>query len=115
MRWAGKASAAKDPHLHSKVFSILLGHDIARRFRRAEQRVETPIDAALLRNAVVILRLWILPSRGKLYERHLIGSVAVDLIRAHVNEYGVARIPPRRFEQIERADGIDVEVVKRYV
>ena len=43
----------------------------------------------------------------------MIRTIAVDLVRGHVDERRFRAGPPRRFEQVQRADGVDVEVVER--
>ena len=62
-----------------------------------------------------MLRLRIVPTRFQLDERYLVGRIAVDLVRAHVDEHCLTGVSPGALEQIDRPDRVHVEVVERNV
>ena len=57
-------------------------------------------------------RVGVVPPGGKLDERDLVGGVAVDFIRAHVDKRALGAGPAGGLQEIERADGVGVEVVE---
>ena len=59
------------------------------------------------------LRVGVVPAGFELHERHVVRPVAVHLVGAHQDEHGLGRVLAAGFEQVERADGVDVEVVER--
>lgn len=75
--------------------------------------MQRAINAAVLANSVVILGARIIPARRQFPQRKLIGRIAVNLVRGHEDEHGVGIRLPRRFQQVQRADGIHVEIHKR--
>ena len=61
-----------------------------------------------------IRRVGVVPARLQLRERECVfGPVAVDLVRRHVDERRLGAGLARGLEQVQRADGVHVEVVER--
>ena len=58
-------------------------------------------------------RIGVVPARLELHERDGVRPVAVHLVGRHVDERRLGTVPPRRLEQVQRADGVGVEVVER--
>jgi hypothetical protein len=71
------------------------------------------IDGESLRDAVLVRRVRVVPTRLEFLESDPIRCIAVYFIRAHVDERRFRRRLPRRFEQIERTDRVRVEIVER--
>ena len=61
------------------------------------------------------LRVGVVVSRWQFDQRQFVGDVAVDLVGAHQDEHGLGGVPARGFQQVERARGVDVEVIERAV
>ena len=57
-------------------------------------------------------RVGVVPARVQLDQRDPVRPVAVDLVRAHVDERALGTAAPRGLEQVQRADGVGVEVVE---
>ena len=58
-------------------------------------------------------RVGVVPAGLELDERQPVGVVAVDLVGRHGDEHRLGRVRPAGLEQVERADGVHVEVVER--
>jgi hypothetical protein len=78
--------------------------------------VEAAVDAHVLADAFVVFFLRVVPAGGKFVERDLVGGVAVDLVGAHEDEHRVAEGgvagQAGGLKEVERADGVDVEIVE---
>src|SRR5213078_1685990 len=107
---AGQTSPAKDPDSHSEIAAVFLSQDVCGRFGCSEERVQAPVNPAGFVYTVVIFGIGIVIPRFQFRQRQLVGSVAVYLVGAHVDEHSIRTELPRGFEQIERADRIDFEV-----
>ncbi len=110
---SGEAAAAQAAGRHVEVAAVLLHHHVARDLRRAEQRMLRLIDREGLGNALRERRIGVVPARLEFCQRNAVRRVAVDLVRRHVDERRLRAGPPRRFEQVQRADGVGVEIVER--
>jgi hypothetical protein len=71
------------------------------------------VDTERLGNAVVIGGVRVVPPFFEFLEFKIIGGVAVDLVRAHEEKGLVRAVLPGRLEQVERAQGVDLEIVER--
>ena len=107
---AGQTSPAKDPDSHSEIAAVFLSQDVCGRFGCSEERVQAPVNPAGFVYTVVVFGISIVIPRFQFRQRQLVGSVAVYLVGAHVDEHSIRTELPRGFEQIERADRIDFEV-----
>jgi len=83
---AGQTPAPQRARRHPKVPTVLLHHHVRSHFRRPENGMFALIDPERLRDAVLVCRIGIIPARGQLDQRYLVWRVAIDLVRAHVNE-----------------------------
>ena len=59
------------------------------------------------------LGVGVVPAGIELFERQLVGLVAVDLVCAHVHEGRFGRTLARGLQHVQCADRIDVEIVER--
>ena len=108
-----EASATEADGRKAEIASVLLDHDVGRELRCAKQAVQARVHATVLTDAVVVFRPGVVVARFELDERKLVRRVAVHFVGAHVNERRLGAVLPRRFQHIERAGGVDVEIVKR--
>ncbi len=110
---AGEAAAAQTAGGHVEIASVLLHHHISRDLRGAEEGVFRLVDRERLRDAVFVGGIVVLPARVEFAEGDGIWPIAVNLVRGHVDEGRLGTCLPRGFEEVQRADGVGVEVVKR--
>ena len=110
---ARQTAAAKAAGGHVEVAAVLLHHHVGRDLARAEETVQALVDREGLRDAVCVLRVGVIPAGLQLGKSQSIGRIAVHLVGAHVNERALRARLPRGLEQVERADGVGVEVVER--
>src|ERR1700693_1142647 len=111
MPGSGQASTAKDPGLYSVVSAVLLRQDIRCDLARSKDTVQRPSDPAVLGDALIALGPRVLPACLHLAERQLVGSVAVDLIRAHQDEDSARATATAGFEQVQCAGRVHIKVV----
>jgi hypothetical protein len=109
---AGQTAAAQATRLQAEVAPVLLHHDISGDFGDAEQAVRALVDGELFRDAVGEGRIGIVPARRQLRKRDGVGAVALDLVGAHVHEYGIWGMAAGRFQEVQGADGVDLEIVE---
>jgi hypothetical protein len=55
------------------------------------------------------------PNVSQFYERQFVGSITIDLVGNHEDEYALFLVAAKRFDQIERAARVDVEILKRHL
>ncbi len=72
------------------------------------------IDREGLGNAIGVGIVGIIPAGVEFAERDVIWRVAIDLIRAHVDEWAFRAGLARSFEKIQRADSIGIEIIEGY-
>src|SRR6516162_8448138 len=60
-----------------------------------------------------ILRIRVVPACLFFYQLESVRSIAVNLIRRHMNERRVRTNIPNGLEKIQRADRVDIEIVER--
>ena len=109
---AGEASSAEAAGGESEVAAILLHHDIGGDFGRAEEGVLGLIDGEILGDAVLVGGIVVVPAGFKLFESDGVGPVAVNLVGRQVDKGRLGTGLPGRFEEVEGADGVGVEVVE---
>ena len=112
---SGQASSSKHPHIHPKVATVFLSHDVRSRLAGTKQAVHGSINATGLAYAIEIFRAGVVPAGGLFLEWHFIGSISIDLIGRHEYEDRFGLSLPGCFQQIERAHCINVEINKRNV
>src|SRR6476660_477244 len=71
------------------------------------------IDRKTFGNAVRKGRVRVVPTRVQLLQRNRIRTVAVNLVRGHVDEGRIRARSARGLQQVQRADGIDIKIVER--
>ena len=69
MRGPCEASTSEDANLHAEVTAVLLSHQVGGSLRSAEERMQRAVDAAIFRDAVVVLRAGVFPTRFELLKR----------------------------------------------
>ena len=106
---ARQAAAAEHADRHLEVAPILLTQHIGGHLRRAEERVQALIDRKRLVDAVAAFG--VVPAPCVLDERQAVGAIAIDLVGAEEAERRLAREVARRDQQVQRADGVDVEIL----
>ena len=108
---AGQATAAKTNRRHSEIAAVFLHQNVRRDFRRAEERMLRVIDAHGFGNSrlVFVARLDF-PALVQFAQRQPIRRVAIDFVRRRKNERRFRANFARRFEQIQRAVGVDREI-----
>jgi hypothetical protein len=110
MRWPSEATSAKDAHIHIEVATVLLGGEIGSPFGGPEQRVERAVDPAGFINAGEIFCARIVVSGVQLLERYLVRRVAIDFVCVHENEGGLSTVLAGSLKQVDRSDGVQVEI-----
>ncbi len=96
-----------------EVTAVFLDHHVGRDLRGAEQRVLGLVDRERLWNALLVGRVGVIPARVELGQLDRVWGVAINLVCAHVHEGRLRARLPRGFEEVERADGVGVEIVER--
>src|SRR4051812_10418019 len=77
--------------------------------------MQSAVNSAGFINSIVVFGPRIIVTRGQFFHRDLIGRVAVNLVCAQENENGFRTMLASSFQQIKRAEGIDLEVQQRNV
>ncbi len=111
----GQAAAAEAAGRHAEVAAVLLHHHVRGDLARAEEAVEALVDRERLGDALRERRVGVVPARLALGERDRVRPVAVDLVRAQVDERPLGTVAAGGLEEVQRADGVGVEVVERDV
>ena len=62
MRRPGEAATSEDANLHAEVPAVLLRHQVGGSLRSAEERMQRAVDAAIFRDAVVVLWAGVFPT-----------------------------------------------------
>ena len=109
---AGQAAAAQAAGRHAEVAAVFLHHDVGRHLGGAEQGVLGLVDGERFRDAVGVGRVGVIPAGLQLLQRDGVGQVAIDLVGGHVNEGRLGAELPRSLQQVQRADGVGVEIVE---
>ena len=89
-----------------------LHHDVGGDFGGTEEAVLALVDGEVLGDAVLIRGVGVVPAAVEFFERDGVGSVAIDLVRAHMNERRVGCVTARGFEEIQGANGVRIEVLE---
>jgi len=110
---AGEAAAAQTAGGHVEIASVFLHHHISRDLRCAEEGVFRLVDRERFRDAVFVGGIVVIPTCVEFAEGDGIWPIAVNFVRGHVDEWRLGAGLPSGFEEVQRADGVGVEVVKR--
>jgi hypothetical protein len=108
----GKAAAAQTTGGHSEVASVFLDHNVGGDFGSAEERVFGLVDGEGLGDAVLVGGISVVPSGLEFAQREVVGGVAIDFVRAHVDEGRLGTGAAGGLEKIHGADRVGVKVVK---
>ena len=107
-----EASTTKAAGGHAEVAAILLNHHVGSNLGSPKERMLALVDREVLRNAVRIDRIGVVPAGLEFLQRNSIWAVAIDFIRRHMDEGGVRAGSAGCFEHVESTDGVGVKVVK---
>ena len=107
-----EAAPAQGTGGHTEVAAVLLDHDVGGDLGGSEEGVLTLVDGEVLRNAVGVGWICIVPACLKLLKGDAIGPVAVDLVRRHVDEWGLGAGLAGRLQHVQCTDGVRIEVVE---
>ena len=110
---AGQAAAPEADRRHAEVAAVLLDEQVGRRLGRAEEAVHRRVDPHRLVDSVGVGRVRVVPARLELDELELVRRVAVDLVRREEDERRLRAAAAGGLEQVERPDGVHLEVVER--
>ena len=109
---AGEAVAAEGAGGEIKVAAVFLDHHVGSDFAGTEERVFRLVDREGFGDAGGVGGVGVVPAGGEFGESDAVGGVAVNLVRRHVHERGFGGGLAGSFEEIQRADGVGVEVVE---
>ena len=108
----GQASTAQATRGHAEVLAVLLNEHIGRNLRGTKEGVRRLIDREGLRDTVLIGRVGVVPPGLEFAQGNPVRCVAVDLVRRHVDERRLGTVLPCGLEQVERPNGIRVEIIE---
>ena len=108
----GEATSSQAARGHVEIASVFLNHDVGSHFGCSKKRVFGLVDGKGFGNPMLVIGIGIIPPRREFLERYGIGPVAIDLIGGHVNEWRFGTGAAGGFKEVQRADGIGVEVVE---
>ncbi len=106
---AGQAPASEDADRHLEISSELLTQDVGRDLGSAEERMQAVIDRQLLVDPVAAVG--VVKSRLQLAKEDRVWAIAVHLVRTRKAERRISAEVASCDEQIQRADGVHVEIV----
>ena len=109
---AGEAAAAQTAGRHVEIASVFLHHDIRRDFGCAEEGVFRLVDREGFGDTMIVSGIVVIPARVEFAERDGIWAIAVNFVRGHVDERRLGASLAGGFEEVQRADGVSVEVIK---
>ena len=110
---AGEATTAQAAGGHVEIASVFLHHDIRRDFGCAEEGVLRLVDREGFGDAVFVGGIVIIPARVEFAQSDGIWPIAVNFVRGHVDERRLGAGLAGGFKEVQCADGVGVEVVKR--
>ena len=108
----GQAATAQAAGLHPEIAPILLHHDVRGHLGRPKERVFAGIDGESFRDPLPVRGVVVVPPGLELFQFDEVRPVPVHLVGGHVGEGALRAGPPGGFQQVEGADGVDVEIVK---
>ena len=107
-----KAASAQAAGRHVKIAAILLNHDIGGNLGGTKEGVLALVDGEVLGNAMLVGWIGIVPAGLEFFQSDGIGTIAIDLIRGHVDEGRLWAGTACRLQEIQGADRIGVKVIK---
>jgi len=108
----GQASPAQAAGGHIEIPAVFLHHHIARQLGGAEQGMFGLVDGEVFGNAVLVSQVGVIPAGLQFPKGNVVGPVAVDLVGRHVDKRRLRARPSGRFQHVERAHRVDLEVEK---
>jgi hypothetical protein len=109
---SGQTPSPETHGRHAEVAAVLLHQDIPGHLRGPEEAVHRRVDAAGLVDPVLVRRVCVVPASLELDERQFVWRVTVDLVRREERKRGFRGRSACCLEQVQCADGIDVEVLE---
>ena len=109
---ACEAAAAQRAGGHAKVAAVFLHHHVRRQLRRAKERVLGLVNAEGFLDAVSVGGVGVVPAFLEFPKGDFVGGVAIYLVGAHVDEGRFGTSLAGGLEQVQRAVGVDVEVIE---
>lgn len=107
-----QAAAAQRTSRHVEIAAIFLNHYVRRYLGSPKKRVLGLVDGKRFFDAVVIGFVAVLPASISLDQVEAVGGVTIDLISTHVGEGRRWAKLTGGFQQVQRTDGIDVEIIE---
>ena len=109
---ASETAASEADRWHPKVPPVLLDEHVGRNLRGTEEAVHGRVDPHRLVDAVAVSGISVVVALFELDELELVRRVAVDFVCREEDEWGFRAAAAGALEQVQRPDGIDVEVVE---
>ena len=100
---------------HIEVAAIFLHQHIGSNFACAKKAVLALVYRKVFGDTFRIGRIGIIPAGVQLSKGDGIGPVAIHFVGAHVHEGRFGRKLACRFQQVERAHGVGVKIIERYL
>ncbi len=91
----GETPAAKAVRLHPEVSPVLLGHHVCGDFASAKKGVLRIVNPHLLRDAIVVLSVCVIPPPLQFLQRKLVRGITIHLVGRHKYKNGVSTVLPR--------------------
>ena len=110
---AREAAAPKNPHVESKISSVLLRQHIGGCFRSAKDRMRGSIDPARLIDAVPVGGVRVVVARCQFVERLFVRDIPVHLIRAQENKARFGTELPHRLENVRCSQRVHFKIDQR--
>lgn len=112
---AGEAAATEAAGGHAEVAPVFLDHHVARYLGGAEEAVLGLVDGEILRDAVRIGRIVVVPAGFQLLQGDGVGSVAIDLVGGKMGEGALRASLAGSLQQVQGSHRVHVEVIERDV
>src|SRR5215467_7319425 len=83
-----QAPTAENARIHAEITAIFLRHEVGRRFRSSEKRMQRLVDAAGLADTGKVFRPSVVVTCFQLLQGDFVWRVTVNLVGAHQNKNG---------------------------
>src|SRR5512141_1156883 len=75
--------------------------------------MEAPVNPATFVDPVIVFGTGVIVPGRRFDQRDLVGRVAVDLVRAYMDEHGFRRMLPGRLQQVYGPHSVHIEIYER--
>src|SRR6185436_18365464 len=106
-----QTSSPKATGFHIKVAPIFLYHHVGRNFRRTKEAVLALVNWEILSNPLGKSRVIIVPSGCKLFKANGVGTITIDFVGGHEDEYRIGSVTAGCLKQIHCADCVNIEII----